>query len=82
VEELEKRERQVEDLEIRVATCDSDLAHVQLECEWAKDAKKRAEDALAQRRTRKVSSDASRLGDVWERCREPLTNHCSCGRSC
>jgi uncharacterized small protein (DUF1192 family) len=52
--ELENRDRQIEELEARVAVLASELAHAHLERDWAKDEQRRAEDALVKSRTRKV----------------------------
>jgi hypothetical protein len=53
--ELDKKDQQIEDLETKVAACTSELTHAQLERDWAKDEQRRAEEAVAQKRTRKVA---------------------------
>ena len=52
--ELEMRNKQVEELEAKAAVHASELTHARLERDWAKDEQRRAEEALAQSKTRKV----------------------------
>lgn len=52
--ELEMRSKQIEELEAKAAVHASELTHAHLERDWAKDEQRRAEEALAQSKTRKV----------------------------
>lgn len=59
--ELRKKDKEVDDLHGQVSTGTSELAQAKMDLEWAKDSQKRAEEALAQKRTRKVLSRALTL---------------------
>jgi hypothetical protein len=52
--ELEKRDRHAEALEGRAIIGESEMEQLKLECDWAKDAQKRAQEQLAAKRTKMV----------------------------
>lgn len=52
--ELRKKDKEVDELHGHVAAGTSELSQVKMELDWAKDSQRRAEEALAQKRTRKV----------------------------
>lgn len=53
--EFRKKDKQVDELHGEVAAGTCELAQARMDLEWAKDSQRRAEDALMQKRTRKVS---------------------------
>lgn len=71
--ELRKKDKQVDELHGKMAAGTSELAQARMDLEWAKDSQRRAEDALLQKRTRKVplavlsSHSALQTGLPWER---------------
>jgi hypothetical protein len=52
--ELAKRDRKAEDFEGKAILGESALEQLKLECDWAKDAYKRAKEELATRKTQMV----------------------------
>lgn len=52
--ELRKKDKEVDELHGLVAAGTSELSQIKMELDWAKDSQRRAEEALAQKRTRKV----------------------------
>eukprot|EP00892_Ulva_mutabilis_P002253 jgi/Ulvmu1/12028/UM083_0041.1 len=65
--ELNKKDKQVDELHGKVAAGTCELAQARMDLEWAKDSQKRAEEALMQQRTRRVNGENYTLEEA---CRE------------